>query len=104
MAVGGAWLNVREAIRDTIRHPVVRAWANMLINKYDSTGGNSTIQSTSVRTDLKEGMSTLLCDNNDEPFSAQFTFDGKTGLAIGKFTYRDISKVSITSGSTSLKT
>ena len=104
MAVGAAWLNVREAIRDTIRHPVVRAWANMLINKYDSTGGNSTIQSTSVRTDLKEGMSTLICDNNDEPFSAQFTFDGKTGLAIGKFKYRDISKVSITSGSTSLKT
>lgn len=104
MTVGGAWLNVREAIRDTIRHPVIRAWANMLINKYDSTGGNGTIQSTNVRADLKEGMSTLLCDNNDEPFPAHFTFDGKTGLAIGKFTYRDISRVNITSGSTSLKT
>jgi len=39
-------------------------------------------------------MAMLICDNNEEPFPASFTFDGKTGLAIGRFTYRDASRIS----------
>ena len=99
ISAGTAWLTVRETIRDTIRHPVIRAWANTLINKYDYTGGNGIISASTgnIRGDLEEGMQMLLCDNSGEPFSASFTFDGKTGLAIGKFTYRDISKLNITS-------
>lgn len=98
ISAGTAWLTVRETIRDTIRHPVIRAWANTLINKYDYTGGNGIISASTgnIRGDLEEGMQMLLCDNSGEPFSASFTFDGKTGLAIGKFTYRDISKLNIT--------
>lgn len=97
-----AWLTVRETIRNTIRHPVVRAWANMLINKYDSQGGTGVIPSSTdmdlsaIRGDLERGMQMLLLDNDNQPFPAEFSFDGKTGLAIGKFTYRDISKVVIT--------
>jgi len=96
MAVGAGWLKVREAIRDTIRHPVVRSWANMLINKYDYAGGTGVISSTDVRADLADGMSLLICDNYGEPFPASFTFDGKTGLAIGKFTYRNMNLARIT--------
>ena len=95
MAPTNAWLTVRETIRDTIRHPVVRAWANMLLDKYDTANGSGIISSaaSSARGDLEEGMSLLLCDSSNEPFPAEFTFDAKTGLAIGKFTYRDVNVV-----------
>lgn len=89
MTEGTAWLTVRETIRNTIRHPIVRAWANMLINKYDTMNGAGIIGSSdNYNGDLKEGMMMLISDNSLEPFPAQFTFDAKTGLAIGKFTYR----------------
>lgn len=91
MAPTNAWLTVRETIRDTIRHPVVRAWANMLLDKYDTLNGNGIIGNASqFRGDLEEGMSMLLCDKSGEPFLAEFSFDAKTGLAIGKYTYRDL--------------
>ena len=91
MAPGNAWLTVRETIRDTIRHPVVRAWANMLLDKYDTLNGNGIIgDANRYRGDLEEGMSMLICDKTGEPFSAEFSFDAKTGLAIGKYTYRDL--------------
>jgi hypothetical protein len=103
---------VRETIRKTIRHPVVRAWANMLINKYDNAGGSGIISEPAgdgslpaLRGDLKEGMQMLFMDNTPNssvPFPATFLFDGKTGLAIGTFTYRDINKVTITNDNVSL--
>ena len=101
MKVGTAWLTVRETIRNTIRHPIIRAWANMLINKYDSSGGNGIITQENqsmgaLRGDLKQGMQYLLLDSSRQAFPAAFTFDGKTGLAIGKFLYRDIDLIEIT--------
>jgi hypothetical protein len=45
---------------------------------------------SAVRGDLERGMQSLLVDANGEALPASFTFDGKTGLAIGKFTYKDI--------------
>lgn len=98
IASGLAWLTVRETIRNTIRHPVIRAWANMLINKYDSIGGTGIIPDDNlpvIRGDLERGMQMLLVDTNGEPFPASFTFDGKTGLAIGKFTYRNVENITI---------
>lgn len=100
VASGLAWLTVRETIRNTIRHPVIRAWANMLINKYDYAGGTGIISDAetlpAIRGDLERGMQMLLMDSNNEPFPASFTFDGKTGLAIGKFTYRNMENINIT--------
>lgn len=99
IAPGLAWLTVRETIRNTVRHPVVRAWANMIINKYDSIGGTGIIGDATtlpaIRGDLERGMQMLLLDKNNEPFPAVFTFDGKTGLAIGKFTYRNLENITI---------
>ena len=95
MKQGNAWLTVRETIRDTIRHPIIRAWANRLINKYDQIGSSgiimaNEIEMTSIVGDLKEGMQMLFKDNNGENLPASFTFDGHTGEAIGEFYYRDI--------------
>lgn len=105
---GAAWLTVRETIRNTIRHPMVRAWANMLINKYDNVETQGIISSDTnletVRGDLKRGMSMLLKDNDLSPYPASFSFDGKTGLAIGTFTIRDIDKVTISSSTANLDT
>ena len=74
MAEGNAWILVRETIRDTIRHPIVRAWANRMIDKYDNEYGSGIITSLSnnrddstetvdfqnqILGDIKEGMSCL---------------------------------------------
>ena len=72
----------------------------MLINKYDYAGGTGIISDAetlpAIRGDLERGMQMLLMDSNNEPFPASFTFDGKTGLAIGKFTYRNMENINIT--------
>ena len=136
MNVGNAWLLVRETIRDTIRHPVVRAWANKMIDKYDNEYGSGIISNlqnndmgesidlNNIVGDIKEGMSCLfkkidiITTNNTtineqtgeiietgdtttykafgDVFSASFTFDGKTGRAVGAFTTLDPSKLTIT--------
>ncbi len=95
MKAGNAWLTVRETIRDTIRHPIIRAWANRLLNKYDQIGSTGIIianatQLANIVDDLKEGMQLLFKDKNGENLPASFTFDGHTGEAIGEFFYRDI--------------
>lgn len=133
MAVGNAWLLVRETIRDTIRHPVVRAWANKMIDKYDNEYGSGIISEPSIPNgesinfsamlgDIKEGMSYLLrqvdtittTHTTTDPetgevietgeltsktfgdvFSTSFTFNGKTGQAVGTFTTLDPSTLNI---------
>ena len=141
MAKGNAWLLVRETIRDTIRHPIVRAWANKMIDKYDNEYGSGIISDLQINNsegegisfetilgDIKEGMSCLfipivtstntytptITDEetgeeipgesvttetksfSQELFPATFTFNGKTGEAIGQFTTWDPSTLSIT--------
>ena len=102
-----AWLMVRETIRDTIRHPVIRAWANRVIDIYNTmdastgiiTAGGEVTNSedreayyASLRSNLKQAMSLLFKTNSGTPFSAIFEFNGKTGEATGRFTYRDPAK------------
>lgn len=92
-----AWSIVRETIRDTIRHPVIRAWANRIIDfyemKYDSTTGIISQNANELRGKLLEGMQMLFLDTSLEPFSAKFHFNGKTGEAMADFEYRDFSKL-----------
>jgi len=94
---------VREIIRDTIRHPVIRAWANRVIDGFSSLdaangsiitahGEESTpIYYSKLRGQLKRCMSILLTNDTGTPFPATFVFNGKTGEALGTFTYRDVS-------------
>lgn len=101
---GNAWSVVRETIRNSIRHPVVRAWANKIIDFYATQGGNGIISTNNVdietiRTSLKAAMQLLLINTNEvviSPFPAFFTFNGKTGEALGQFTYRDVSALALT--------
>lgn len=92
LRAGNAWLTVRETIRDTIRHPIVRAWANKIIDEYDEASGSGIIMQSSealepIIWDMKEKMQKLLLDSSGNPYNATFTFDGRTGEAIGEFTY-----------------
>lgn len=94
MRAGNAWLTVRETIRDTIRHPIVRAWANRVIDEYDTASGSGIIQWDEASIEpiigaMKQKMQKLLLDPTDglTPYYASFTFDGRTGEAIGEFSY-----------------
>lgn len=102
-----AWLTVREIIRDTIRHPVVRAWANRIIDLYNEMDKDTGIMTApsadsenyyaNLRGTLKQCMSLLLTDNAGSCFPAIFEFNGKTGEATGRFTYRDPAKFTVPS-------
>lgn len=97
MRAGNAWLTVRETIRDTIRHPIIRKWANLLINKYDYKGGTGIISGDTyplekIVGDLKYGMMMLFKDNGEATLPAHFTFNGNTGEAIGEFQYRNLAE------------
>ena len=90
--VGNAWLTVRETIRDTIRHPAVRQWANYVIDQKENNGAGIILEEDNIEstiTFLKDGMKEMLIENNN-PYPAHFTFDGRTGEAIGEFTYKTI--------------
>lgn len=85
---GVAWLTIREYIRDLVKHPVVRAWANRVIDKYDTSTGNGIVVNDSIIDDLKTGMEYLF-HNATSVMPARFEFDAKTGKAIGTFTVRN---------------
>lgn len=102
MAEGNAWLTVRETIRDTIKDPYVRAWANKIIDVYDSAFGGIIPNLSNIRGIMKMAMEYLFLDNDEGRafigyfpnaemvgFPATFVFDGKTGLAKGIFTIRN---------------
>lgn len=93
--IGNAWLTVRETIRDTIRHPIIREWANRVLDNYDTKGQGiaGIITPPEEGTfegmigDMKSKMKELLTHSTQGPYPAHFTFDGRTGEAIGEFTY-----------------
>lgn len=89
---GNAWLIVRETIRDTIRHPAVRQWANYVIDLNENKEKGIIMEEDNVDeiiSSLKKKMKEMLTDNNNA-YPAHFTFDGRTGEAIGEFTYKTI--------------
>lgn len=89
---GNAWLIVRETIRDTIRHPAVRQWANYVIDQKENKEKGIIMEEDDVGeiiSSLKDGMKEMLIENNNA-YPAHFTFDGRTGEAIGEFTYKTI--------------
>ena len=94
---GNAWLMLRETIRDTIRHPIVRAWANKMIDKYDNeygsgimadlrmenTDSNEGVSFDSILGDIKEGMSCLFKQINTlQNTYIPTTVDEETGETI----------------------
>lgn len=108
MSAGTAWVTVRETIRDTIRHPIVRAWANKLIDRFDRENGDGFLDDfvtvsesgialpiSSIVGQLKLGMTLLFRTNPQDALNqsdcddVEFVFNGKTGTATGTFTVRN---------------
>ena len=91
-----AWLLIRDYIRTRVKHPVVRAWANRVIDRFDTDRGGGQIPNGSVTglvQDLKDGMKYLFLDGNNELMPAEFEFNARTGKAKGSFTLRDYSLI-----------
>ena len=86
----GAWLTIREYIRNNIKHAAVRAWANHVLDKYDNSDGSGIIDgdTETIKADIKLGLSYMFKDQYGLIMPAEFEFNSKTGRSRGKFTYR----------------
>lgn len=77
-----AWVDVRKLIRDYVNHPAARAWANKVIDSFESnTVGDSKINAI-------ERMRYFLQDANGNCLDSVITIDSKTGRAKGQMKYR----------------
>ena len=81
-----AWEDVRMALRNQVRHSVIREYANTLIYNIVNTPGDHTTASTDLAA-LESNMANLLKKNQNEFYSATFTFNSETGEAVGYFSY-----------------
>lgn len=81
------WEGLYGYIRDRVRHPAVRAWAAKVLDSYKASTGDTVVIS-SLKENILNSMSYLLKDTNDAVMPVTFTFDSKTGEAIGSFSYR----------------
>ena len=88
--VNGAWLTIREYIRNNIKHAAVRAWANRILDKYDNAEGTGIIDGdvATIKEEIKDGMTYLFKDSAGDILPAAFKFDSRTGKSRGTFTYR----------------
>ena len=95
------WEEIREQLRDNIRHPYARAWAvavieyaELLDNTNDGANGKA---SNTYLSNILESMSYFLTipDSVDPSVipSATFTFNSQTGSAIGRIKYRKIAQL-----------
>lgn len=92
-----SWEEVRELIRDEVRHPQVRAWANKILDDLPTNSTN--IRSAGLAATLRQNMWNFLKDNGTiQPVT--FTFNSETGEALGTFSYQVIQN----NGSTVLTT
>lgn len=82
---------VEDALRDGVNEYYVRAWAMHSLEEAVKANNNSETINSTIQDDFIENMKRFLTDDStNEPqlFSATFSFDSKTGEAIGQFTVR----------------
>ena len=77
-----AWVDIRKQIRNNVNHAAARAWANKVIDSFDT----STIGEN--RQDAVNRMKWFLLDQNSNALSSRFIINSKTGRAIGEMKYR----------------
>ena len=94
------WEDIFDEIRDTVRHPAVRAWAAYILTGLKNKYSNITTVNTVPYSDIKPLMEWFLKDNSGNICPASFTFNSKTGEAIGVFSYRHPTSTLSFSGST----
>ena len=92
-----AWEEIRQLIRDNVKHFAPRAYAIAAINYVVKRSGNEIVNSED-KTAILNLLKLFICDlNSDEDTStneltimpATFVFDGKNGIARGTFSYRN---------------
>lgn len=87
-----SWEGLREIIREEVRHPHVRAWANKIINELPASAETN---DSEVCTTLKANMQDFLIANGkSEMEPVTFVFNSETGEATGTFKYRLVSSAS----------
>ena len=118
VVAGQAWLNVREAIRDTVKDSYVRAWVNKILDYYESIDkdGKITLHGDSTNKVLgghiKQAVACLLLDATEinkltysstgtgehqiQGQKASFVFDGNTGASTGTFKILKVSSINLT--------
>lgn len=85
---GEAIEEVEDALRDGVNEYYVRAWA---MHSLEEAANNSETINNTIKDNFIENMKKFLTDdstNESQLFSATFSFDSKTGEAIGQFTVR----------------
>ena len=80
------WEKVREALRDTVRHPKVREYAISILNTEQTNSNSSTIPNNKTAT-LQNKMKKFLTGSGSSAKPVTFTFNSKTGEAVGVFNY-----------------
>ena len=86
------WESIREIIREEVRHPAVRAWANKVIN--DLHLQSDTAVDSLYLDSIINNMQQFLKDSNGHITPATFIFNSETGEAKGIFKYRLVSSPS----------
>ena len=80
-----SWEDIRKKIRDNVRHSVVRAWANKVIESV--TTQFSIAASADVAT-MNRRMMQLFTNQSDVVQDVTFVFNSQTGETKGTFTHR----------------
>jgi len=83
MSVGAAWIDIRKSIRDYVNHPAARAWANKVIDSFDTDTVTENDAAIAI-----ERMEYFLKDKSGNILSSSFKINSKTGRAIGEMQYR----------------
>ena len=83
-----SWEDIRQSIRDEVRHKYIREWAIKII---DTMIANNASRNNSIKNTMISNMSYFLKDSNGDLFPMTFTFNSETGEATGAFKYRQIS-------------
>lgn len=88
---GEAIEDLEDALRDGVNEYYARAWA---MYSLEIAAGSSTEFNVNIKNSFINNMKNFLIDSEEQLYSATFSFDSKTGEAVGEFTV----KVRTTSG------
>lgn len=83
-----SWETVRAILRDTIRHPKIRAYAISILNAAENNSSSIVVDVDA--SSMTQKMKKFFVDNSNQSQQLQpvtFTFNSKTGEAIGSFGY-----------------
>ena len=84
MAVGEAWVNVKNRIRDEVIHAGVRAWANTIIDNF----GEDIIEAMDKENAITSMSYFIKANSSEDILSSTFIINSKTGQARAQVQYR----------------